>query len=118
MVHGVTDAEGRDGSPEEKERNTTMKKIATFAVLSLFAVILAQAEVTTKGGASALVSSPAPRSQAAPQAKMNCASCTSAYVTSTRLAFKGTSPVTTTTEKHGCSSCANTWVTSGHGKAK
>ncbi len=92
-----------------------MKTILTLTVVALISVA-ASAEVTTKGGASGLMRVPAVK-KGAPVAEMKCALCKSEFVSVKVPSFKG-SPSSVIVERHGCASCSNEWVTTGHGKAK
>ena len=95
-----------------------MKTIVTLAIVALFAATAAHAEVITKGGATGLMKAPNTRTEAPIAAAMSCSKCKSEFVSLTVPTFKGTAPATATVERHACASCGNTWVTSGHGKAK
>ena len=94
-----------------------MKTIITLAIVALFSLTAARAEVITKGGASALLKAPAVKA-GTPAAAMKCATCKSEFVTVKAPAFKGSTPETATLERHACTSCGTKWVTTGHGKAK
>lgn len=94
-----------------------MKTTITLAIVALLAATAARAEVITKGGAAGLMKAPDVRTgpQAAP---MNCAACTSKFVTVKVPTFKGTEPRTAIIERHECKTCETKVVTTGHGKAK
>jgi hypothetical protein len=105
----------------EQEREQIMKTLITLVIAAIVSATAANAEVITKGGYSGLHKAPAPNSVAAaakPMAPMACGNCKSEFVTATAPAFKGTTPSTSTVERHACASCGNKWITSGHGKAK
>src|SRR5689334_3861161 len=95
-----------------------MKTIIALTIATLFTAMAARAEVVTKGGATGLAKAPSVQTQAPVRIAMQCPKCTSEFVAVTESNFKGAAPVTTTVERHGCPSCANKWLTSGHGKAK
>ena len=98
------------------EKDENMKTTLLLAMVTLLAAT-ASAEVTTKGGASALIRVPAVKSEAR-VAAMKCATCKSEFVRVKVPTFKGSTAVFSTFERHACGSCGNTWTTTGHGKAK
>jgi hypothetical protein len=106
---------GEMDRPERERKN--MKTILTLAIVALLSATAARAEVLTKGGASALMRLP-PVKGGTPVAAMKCATCKSEFVAVKVPTFKGTTAATAMVERHGCNSCGNKWVTTGHGKAK
>lgn len=94
-----------------------MKTIITLTIVAILGAAALRAEVSTKGGASALLQAPAVKA-GAPLAAMKCATCKSDFVTVRVPSFKGSMPETALVERHGCGSCGTKWATSGHGKAK
>jgi hypothetical protein len=93
-----------------------MKTIITLAAAALFSGTVAWAEVSTKGGASQLMTLP-PTGTSQPKAAMKCALCKSEFVRVNVPTFKG-SPTSVLVERHGCQTCDSKVVTTGHGKAK
>jgi len=100
---------------EKGKRN--MKTIITLAIAALISATAARADVTAKGGATALMKAGDVKA-GAPVAAMKCATCKSEFVTVKVPTFKGSAPATSLLERHACASCGNKWATTGHGKAK
>lgn len=90
---------------------------AALFLLGSLAGAVQGADVTAKGGATLLMRPAAP-APASDTAAMSCPKCTSDWVTRTEVTTKGTTPVVTMYEKHGCNGCITTIATSGFGKAK
>jgi len=111
---GVCSSERRNESPG-KEKELNMKTIVTLAV-ALLSGTVAWAEVSTKGGATQLMSPP-PAGSSQSKAAMKCALCKSEFVRVNVPSFKG-SPTSVLVERHGCKSCDSKMATTGHGKAK
>jgi hypothetical protein len=114
---------GSPAYPDQKDEMDSsdelkiMKTILTLAIAILLSATVSRADVLTKGGVSALAKGPSVSVGTAAPA-MKCAGCKSEFATVSAPNFKGSAPVASTVERHGCASCGTKWVTTGHGKAQ
>ncbi len=91
----------------------------TIAMATFIAATAAFADITAKGGATALSKGTVVQpGNAAPAAAMNCPKCKSQMATVAVPGFKANEPKMATIQRHGCGDCGTKWVTTGHGKAK
>lgn len=108
---------GTDQKKVREKGKDNMKTLKTFALLAALSLIApANADVVTKGGAGALLRTPAVSTER--NAPMACGKCKSTFTTRAERAPKGGEVRYVFVENHLCTSCKTTIVTRGEGKAK
>ncbi len=106
--------------------NTAARLTGLIIALTLFggaAGTLDAGEIQTgRGGATKLLELSGrlvtPISDASEPRAMSCAKCRDEYLRRVDWSARGANKPTITVTRHLCDGCGNTWVVSGHGKAK
>jgi hypothetical protein len=109
-------------------RNNRLARMTGFSLAAALLVGTAGAlsanEIpTAKGGATRLLELSGTLVTAKPRTSgvvkpMSCAKCRDQYVSRADGTARGANKPAVTVAKHLCAGCENTWVVSGHGKAK
>ena len=101
--------------------NTLGRLTGMTIALAVFAGIGGLANAQEKGATRLLRMTGSlvePKSAPSNHKSMSCAKCKDEYVRRVDWTARGANKPTVTVVRHGCEGCGNTWVVSGHGKAK